>query len=226
MAIEPLSPYGAPPRPLRRDAERNRERLLDAARELLTERGLDVTMDEVAQRAGVGVGTAYRRFASRDELIEALIEERMAEFLALADEVARDADPWNGLITFVERSTAMQIADRGLKDLLMGHAGRLERVRGAREHVIVVVDDLVRRAQAAGQVRPDVRGHDVGMITLMVAAAADFADRARPDVWRRYLALLLDGLRAGCAVPSPLPAEPLTDEELERALGVKRPRRR
>lgn len=226
MTVESPSSAGDPARPLRRDAERNRERLLDAARELLTERGLDVTMDEIAHHAGLGVGTAYRRFASREALVDALIEERLADFIALAEEVAQDPDPWRGLTTFVERSTAMQVADRGLKDLLIGHAHRLERVAAVRARVLAVLGEIVPRAHASGRLRADVDTHDIGMITLMLSAAAEFSADVRPDLWRRYLVMLVDGLRADCPAPTPLPGGPLEPDELERALAAQGPRRR
>src|SRR4051794_22531358 len=96
---------GSPPpgRPLPADAERTRPRLLDAARVLFAERGLDVTRDEIAPHAGVGVGTAYRRFGSRDELIGALFEARMEEYVALAEDALREPDAWAGLTGFLQR---------------------------------------------------------------------------------------------------------------------------
>src|SRR6185436_6544187 len=100
-------------RPLRADAARNRARLLVAAKEVFAARGLDATMDEVARRAGVGVGTAYRRFRNRDDLIAALFEERLDDFMRLLDEALADADPWAGLRGFLERSMEMQAEDRG-----------------------------------------------------------------------------------------------------------------
>src|SRR3954466_6318603 len=103
--LSPVSPTlllmaGTTPsaRPLRADAERNRQRLIDAARELFAERGLDATLDDIAQRAGVGVGTAYRRFADKDELIDALFEQELAGIVEIADAAAAHEDPWEGLL--------------------------------------------------------------------------------------------------------------------------------
>jgi len=190
-------------RPLRRDASRNRDRLLQAARELFAERGLDVPMDDIAERAGVGVGTAYRRFANREEIIAALFEDRMAAYLALAEAAVAKPDPWAGLVAFLERSLAMQAADRGLKELLMRDRRTLDRVASARERLLPLLERVVARAHEAGVLRPGVTADDVGMLSHMLGATADFA----PDLWRRYLPLVLDGLRAG----DPLPGEPLTD---------------
>ena len=114
-------------RPLRADAQRNRQRLLEAAHDLFAERGLSVTLDDIARRAGVGVGTAYRRFGSRDELITALFEERMHEILALADEAMAIENPWEGLVTFLTRMVELQASDRGLKEVMLGSARGRER---------------------------------------------------------------------------------------------------
>src|SRR4051794_3166661 len=95
-------------RPLRKDAALNRDRLLAAASELFAERGLDVTLNDIAHRAGVGVGTAYRRFANKEEVIEALFEERLQQVADLAHQALDDLDPWHGLVTFLSESLHMQ----------------------------------------------------------------------------------------------------------------------
>ena len=99
-----LAECAGPARPLRRDAERNRQRILQAASEVFTERGLDVSLDEVARYAGVGVGTVYRRFRTKEDLVEALFVDRIEEVAALAEEAARAADPWSGLACFMEEA--------------------------------------------------------------------------------------------------------------------------
>src|SRR3954452_19270820 len=168
----------APQRPLRADAERNRARLLDAARELFAQRGLDVSMDEIAHQAGVGVGTAYRRFGSRDELIGALFEARMEDYVALAEDALVEPDAWAGFTGFLERSLAMQAADRGLKDLLFSHGHALERVERVRTRILPMVEAIVERARAAGALRPDVSARDLPLMSLMVASVVDFAGGA------------------------------------------------
>src|ERR1700710_870300 len=104
-------------RPLRKDAERNRERLLAAARELFASRGLEVTLNDIAHHAGVGVGTAYRRFANKEEVIDALFEEGLQDMAAAAQDALVDDDAWRGLVTFLERSMHMQFGDRGLNEI-------------------------------------------------------------------------------------------------------------
>src|SRR3954471_16312187 len=115
-------------RPLRKDAELNRERLLAAARELFARRGLEVTLNDIAHHAGVGVGTAYRRFANKEEVIDALFEQRLDQVAAVAVEAVEDPDAWRGLTTFLERSLQMQLEDRGLTQLLNNPQLRPHRV--------------------------------------------------------------------------------------------------
>lgn len=210
-------------RPLRRDASRNRERLLEAARELFAARGLDVTMDEIARHAGVGVGTAYRRFANREDLVGALFEERMRAYVALAEDALAEPDPWTGLVAFLERSLAMQAADRGLKELLMTHGEAREQVARVRARAMPVLEQVLARAQDTGALRPDVSVGDLPMLSLMLGHVVDFAGPVEPDLWRRYLALLLDGLRAE---GTRLPGAALGTERLDAAMAAWRPRRR
>jgi AcrR family transcriptional regulator len=211
-------------RPLRADASRNRERILEAARELFAERGLEVTMDEIARQAGVGVGTVYRRFRHRDEIVAALFEQRMADYAALAEEAAADPDPWNGLVTFLERSLAMQAADRGLKELVVGHGHADARVARIRERVLPMVEALVARAHEAGALRADIGALDLPMLSLMVGQVTDFSEDVAPGLWRRYLALLLDALRS--EGEGPLPLAPLAPDQLDAAMAAWRPPRR
>src|SRR5215213_715255 len=106
-------------RPLRRDAQRNRERILAAARKLFAERGIDATLDDVAARAGVGVGTVYRRYPNKDALLDELFEERIAELAALAEASLSDADAWAALVRFLERVEELFAADRALEHLVL-----------------------------------------------------------------------------------------------------------
>jgi AcrR family transcriptional regulator len=209
-------------RPLRRDASRNRERIVAAARELFAERGLEVTMDEIARHAGVGVGTVYRRFRRREEIIAALFEQRMEDFLALTERSLADPDPWHGLVDFLEQGLAMQAADRGLKELLAGQGHGGESGKRMRARVIPVVEQLVARAQAAGVLRPDIGALDLPMVSLMLGQVIDFTHAVEPELWRRYLALLLDGLRSE---GGSLPLAPLDPAQLDAAIATLHPSR-
>src|SRR3954468_8898383 len=119
--------------PLRRDAARNRERLLAAASELFAERGLNVTLNDIAHRAGVGVGTAYRRFANKEEVIGALFEQRLQEVIGAAHEALEVPDAWTGLVAFLERSLHMQFGDRGLTEIMNSPQLGRERVNQTRD---------------------------------------------------------------------------------------------
>ena len=213
-------------RPLRADAARNRLRLLAAARAVFAERGLDATMDEVARRAGVGVGTAYRRFRNRDELIGALFEERLDEYLGLLDDALAQPDPWSALTGFLDRSMAMQADNRGFRDLLLHSAGAEQRMQRFRGQVRPLIGELLRRAEAAGALRGDLDERDVLLISVMVGAVTDFASDVQPELWRRSLTLLLDGLAARRDAPSPLPVGSLTIEQADRTMAAWRPGRR
>lgn len=213
-------------RPLRRDAERNRRRILDAATEVFAERGLCATMDDVAHHAGVGVGTVYRRFANKEELIDALFEERIDALAGLAEEGLRHDDPWEGLVHFMEQALVRQADDRGLKELLFGTMHGQQRVAHARDRMAPVVIALVERAREAGALRADVEGTDVPVLQLMLGAVLDYSRDVDPGLWRRYLVLLLDGLRARRDGHTDLPCPALDEEETERAMsGWRAPRR-
>src|SRR5437870_8340371 len=106
-------------RPLRRDAERNRQRILKAAAEVFTTRGLQASLDDVAQHAGVGVGTVYRRFPDKESLVEALFEERIQAMAGLAEKALAEPDSWTGLVTFLESACTELATDHGLREILM-----------------------------------------------------------------------------------------------------------
>jgi AcrR family transcriptional regulator len=210
------------PRPLRADAERNRRRILDAARDVFAARGLDASLDDIATHAGVGVGTVYRRFPDKDALIDALFEDKIAEVAGVARAALEIEDPWEGFTTFVSRVCALQAADRGFKEAMLGRDRGAERVREARDQIAPIAIRLLRRAQAAGQVRPDLDPYDVPLIHFMVGFIADATRDVAPDYWRRTLVLLLDGIATRRDGPTPLPAPPLDDEQFPTAMSRKR----
>ena len=210
---------GAADRPLRRDAERNRQRILAAAADVLSERGLDATLDEVARAAGVGVGTVYRRFPDKQSLIEELFRERIDAMVAAAELSLTEPDPWQALVSYLDLAISLMAANMGLRQLLMFSTYGRERICYARDQMRPVITRLVERAQASGDLRPDFTGTDVKMIVFMLSSVAEYAATSRPDVWRRYLALLVDGLRPARDTVSELPAPAPTAEDLEAAMG-------
>ena len=221
-SIQPASDPGEAARPLRRDAERNRQRIMTAAAEVFTERGLAATLDDVARQAGVGVGTVYRRFPDKEALVDALFEERMGALVSLAARALRAPDEWAALVWFLEQAGAQLAADRGLRQILMFTTYGRNRTGEARACLKPVVTELVTRAQAAGAVRADLSPTDIPMIEFMLATVAGYAHGTRPEVWRRYLGLILDGLRPHRAAPSALPEPALSPDEMQTAMGTTR----
>lgn len=207
-------------RPLRKDAERNRRRIMDAAREVFAEHGLDAGLDQIARHAGLGVGTVYRRFPDKEGLIDALFEERVAAIAALAEEAAAHDDPWQGLVLFFERCLAEQAADRGFKQLLLGGTHGLDRVAEGRNRIAPPLKTLVERGQAAGALRAEVTPSDIAMLQLMLAGVMDASRSVDPDLWHRYLELFLDSLRPG---RGSLRTPPLSDDSLGVVLAAWRP---
>jgi AcrR family transcriptional regulator len=213
-----------PDRPLRRDAARNRRRILEAAREVFAERGLGVTMDDIAERADVGVGTVYRRFPEKELLVEALFEDRVEELVALAQQALAEEDPWEALVGFLERGQALQASNRALKELMVSSGHGRERVNCVRERMAPLVHALVARARASGQLRPDVEGTDLPLIQVMLGGIVDFTRDVDPDTWRRMFAIIVDGLRAREPL-TPLDAPALDPHQIARAMQAWKPLR-
>lgn len=209
-------------RPLRRDAAANRERLLASARELFAERGLGVTLNDIAHHAGVGVGTAYRRFANKEEVIDALFEERLQQLAAVAQESLRDPDAWHGLVTFLERSLRMQFGDRGLSQILNDPSLGDVRIADARDRISPLMQAIVERAQRQGVVRADLDQTDLVFTQLGLSAIIDASRSIAPDLYRRYLAVFLDGIRADRSQFTPLPTAALTAHQTHTAMTLGR----
>ena len=210
-------------KPLRADAERNRRRIIDAARELFATRGIDITLDEVAAHAKVGVGTVYRRFACKENLIDGVFEQRLEDVLLIAQESLGIDDAWDGLAMLLERVCEGISADRGLNDVLMGtDEGRMGIAR-MRERIDPFIERIVLRARESGALRADVEVND---FIAMVAAAAELSCVIEPSNWRRYFTIMLDGLRAEAGVVTPLPGRAFTSEEIAETKAAMHGRRR
>jgi AcrR family transcriptional regulator len=216
MSTEPSAP------PLRADAERNRQRLMAAAMDLFATRGLHVTLDDIARHAGVGTGTAYRRFPNKDALIDALMVDRIGELAQIARESLEEPDPWRALTGYLERALALQAADRGLKEVLFSSGRGRERSNQARRQIAPVVTELVRRAVEAGAVRSDIGVSDIPLINFMLNTLVDFGRDVEPDLYKRFLAIVLDGLRPRDDL-EPLPVEALSVGAFQDALARWKP---
>ncbi len=197
-------------RPVRADAERNRLRILEAAGALFAERGLDVSMEQIAIRAGVGVGTVYRRFGDRDALLDALFEVKIARITQIGRDALEIEDPWTALETFIRGAAHEQAMDQGLKEILLSASRGTERMARARESIQPLAQQLLGRARAAGAVRPDVSEFDIPMLQFAIAYVADRVRDVAPEYHGRLLAVMLDGLRAEA---TPMPAPPLTEQQ-------------
>jgi AcrR family transcriptional regulator len=216
-----VSSAPAPDRPLRADAERNRRRLLVAAGELFAARGLSVGLDEIARHAGVGVGTAYRRFPDKAHLIDSLLEERVAGITALAEEALQVEDPWAGFAGFLEAAVELNATNRGVRELMFGEGHGIERANRVRMRMAPLLGQLVRRAQATGQLRADVELSDIALIQFMVSGLGQLGGPHAPGLWRRYLRIVLDGLRT--PEPGPLTPPPLTPEAFVETIAASSP---
>ena len=183
-------------RPQRADAVRNRARVLEAARDCMARQGLDVQMEEIAKKAGVGVGTVYRHFPNKDELIEALASDRFVRLAELADESLDQPDPWEAFVAFMRASAMIQVDDKALSEVLVS---RPETMRRAAESVNMLdrVGRVIGRAKEAGVVRGDARPEDVPMVMCALAGACNHP-MSNPD---RYISLIIDGLRAPGTTP-------------------------
>jgi AcrR family transcriptional regulator len=213
-------------RPLRKDAARNRERILVAAGALFSERGLGVTLNDVAHHAGVGVGTVYRHFPDKNELIETLFQARVDAMVAIAEAGLADPDPWRGLVATMTHTLELQAADRGLHELVHDSPEPLERIVRVRSRIMPIGAELVRRAQAAHVLRADIDVTDLVLIQLMAGTVLDAARDVEPDLWRRYLDIALRGLATRPDELGALGSGSLGPERLDRVMSNHtRPRR-
>ena len=203
---------------VRRDVVRNRAKILTAADDLVAQRGLDISLNDLAHHAGVGVATVYRHFADRDALLKALVEDRVELLVALLADAAAHPDPGEALYAAMSGICEHQAADRGV----FHAATTAQDEHGAlvRERLEPYVEAIVTRARDAGIVRPDLDVADVPVALWMIGSLAA-ADAGRPDIWRRYLAIVLDGMTATAARALPVPA--ISPERLPDLFGHPRP---
>jgi len=209
-------------RPLRQDAERNRERIVVAAREAFADGGLDISMEEVARRAGVGIGTVYRRFPDKEALIDAVFEDTLRDLVAIVREALDDPDAWRGFCSYLERVMELNAKNRGLHAMLGSQEHGRDRIDAMRARMRPLTRKLIERAQEQGALRTDFSPRDLPLVFAAAGRIVELAKDADPDLWRRFLALLLDGLRAEGATPLPHP--PLRPSQVAR-LGLHRSRR-
>jgi AcrR family transcriptional regulator len=212
---------GTPPktaaRPLRRDAQANRERIVAAARAAFAEEGIDVPVERIARRASVGMGTLYRHFATKEDLADAVLEDAFDEFIRAAEQALAEEDAWAGFRAFLERIFALNAENRGLKDMIATREHGQARAEAMRRRMRPLVRRLIERAQEQGALRPDFTPEDMPLIFWTGGRVIDATAGIAPELWRRYLGFMLDGLRSEAA--SPLPHPPLTRAQWNRTAG-------
>jgi AcrR family transcriptional regulator len=214
---EDPSELAAPPRRLRRDALRNRDAILTAARQVFCDHGLEAPLEEIARRAGVGIATLYRRFPSRVELLDAVLADTVQAHVDAAEQALAMEDPWEGFAFYLEETCRLQAAGRGFNDAMGMRFPRAATLEAARRRLYDLGGQLIARAQQAGQLRADLTHEDLAFVTWANARILQAVRAAgAPDAWRRHLGLLLDGFRAERA--SPLPEPPLSPRQVYRAM--------
>lgn len=204
-------------RALRKDAQRNRQRILDAARELFAARGLEATLNDVARHANVGVGTVYRRFATKEELLEAIFEDGIGQVVEIAKAALTIEDSWDGFVWFVEHLCELTATDRGLREMVCSKAYGGYRVECARLQLDPHLSKVVERARDDGYLRPEITPTDMPILNLVAGTVTEYAGHIQPELWRRYVALLLDGMRYRTEQTC-IEVDALEDEQMDRAM--------
>ncbi|SDK58542.1 transcriptional regulator, TetR family [Glycomyces sambucus] len=195
-------------RPPRADAVRNRRLLLAAAADEFAEHGLDASVADIARRAGVGKGTVFRHFATKDDLVAAILTDRMDALHHLGERLLASGDPAAAVREFLTAAAA-QRQERDLS-FLAAATESMPEVAAARDRMMATIDAVVARARDHGAIRADITGTDVFLLMCAPNYVAGYVPDAVPDLWRRYLAVILDGLSPEGAQPLPIQPPTLT----------------
>ena len=193
----------------------NRERIIEAAREIFSEQGLQAPIEEVARRAGVGIATLYRRFPTRPELITCAFTAKMEEYEAATEVALAYEDPWEGFCWYLERLCEMQAGDHGFTDVLTMTFPTSTDFEALRDRTFLRFRELTKRAKRAGRLRRDFSTEDFPLFLMANAGVVAATGAAAPEAWRRVVHLILQGLEAPARGPLPRPA---TRDEIFRAM--------
>ncbi|GAA4798396.1 helix-turn-helix domain-containing protein [Streptomyces ziwulingensis] len=204
-------------RPLRRDAQRNRETILAAARIAFAEQGINASLEGIARRAGVAIGTLYRHFPRRLDLMQAIFDDKLEACVRAGERALTVPDAWVAFTGFLERIFELQAQDRGLNDLL-SMTFRCDWTTHAHERLWEVFAKVVARAHQDGRLRPDITAEDLALVVWSHTRVIEATRASAPHAWRRHLALTLDGFRSDRA--RPLPEPPMTAAQVRDAMAA------
>ncbi|WP_415854285.1 TetR/AcrR family transcriptional regulator [Sinomonas sp. G460-2] len=209
---------GRPGAGMRADAERNRERILAAARKLYAREGLSISMAAVAREAGVGKATLFRHFTTHQDLIDAVFADRMDAYVRATEEALADDDPWLGFLRYITEVCAMQAEDRGFADVLtltFSTAEALEERRTRAYHGFLAI---IERARSTGHLQPDFASEDLILVLMANAGVISATGGDAPESWRRLIGHLLRGFATHGAPVPPMPPAP-SSASLYRAMA-------
>lgn len=198
--------------PRRRDARERRDKLIAAAQREFAVRGVDASLEKIARDAGVAIGTLYRHFPTRLDLLMAAFEPRLQEFLDGANEALEMDDPWERFACYLENLFGVQAGDRGFNDFLSRRFPGNAETERIHDQMCRQIGDVLIRAQEAGEARSDITLADIVTLIWSNGRIIDATRSTAPNAWRRYLYLMLDAYRAERAHSIPEP--PMTDEQL------------
>jgi AcrR family transcriptional regulator len=200
------------PSVLRRDARERRERLLVAAQSAFAAGGVGASLEQIARDAGVAIGTLYRHFPTRVDLLVAAFEPRLQAFLDDAQHALKAADPWDAFVAYLENLFREQAGDRGFNDFLSRRFPASAETERIHDRMCQQIGDVLSRAQNAGSARSDITLADIVNLIWSNGRMIDATSVAAPDAWRRQLHLMLDAYRAERAHPIAEP--PMTSQQL------------
>ncbi|WP_424530996.1 TetR/AcrR family transcriptional regulator [Sphaerisporangium viridialbum] len=203
-------------RPLRRDAQRNRDALVDAARTIFASEGLDAPLEQIARQAGVAIGTLYRNFPTRMDLVEAIFVGKLRTWLESAEQALSMDDAWQAFAFYLEKLCELQAHDRGFNDLASMRFPHAECMERTQARINELSRRIVERAQGEGVVRPDVTVEDLAFVIWAHTRISEATSEVSPTAWRRHLGLMLDAFRAERA--HPLPEPPMRPEQVYQAM--------
>ena len=205
-----------PQRPQRRDAREHREKIIAAAQSEFASGGADASLEKIARSAGVAIGTLYRHFPTRLDLLAAAFEPRLQGFLDGADSSLRGRDPWDAFVFYLDNLLSVQAGDRGFNDFLSRRFPASAEIELIHDRMCRQIDDVLTRAQEAGSVRPDIALADIVNLIWSNGRMIDATSITAPGAWRRQLHLMLDAYRVEAA--HSLPEPPMTDAQLYDAM--------